>query len=165
MARNETDREDLIRDAVALTERAELQCPDDEQIITVGFRHQEALSIYFGQDPVYQFDPEGRLRRAFVDGLLFRSHQTTLAQLRRVRTESSTLLLRHDLTDSELQLFCSAMREKLQSLCQSLQESRVSVLRAVPDEILVLPKLVPALRRILDRPDDWLSTAIRARRI
>ena len=67
MARNEADREDLMREAVALTERVELFVPGFEELITIGFRSNGAMSIFVGQDPVYQFDPSGRLRRAFAD--------------------------------------------------------------------------------------------------
>ena len=83
MARHEDDREDLMREAVALTDRVELSVDGFESLITIGFRSNSAMSIFLGPDAVYHFDPEGRLRRAFVDGLLFRSQHTTLAMLRR----------------------------------------------------------------------------------
>jgi hypothetical protein len=102
MARNEADREDLIREAVALTERAELQCTSFPEAVTVGYRTTGAFSVFFGQDPVYQFDPDYRLRRAFENGSLFRSHETTLARMIRQRTEEQTLLIRSDLLPDEL---------------------------------------------------------------
>lgn len=77
------DREDLMREAVALPDRVELSVPSFDSLITIGFRSNSAMSIFIGSDPVYQFDPEGRLRRAFVAGLMYRSQHTSLAMLKR----------------------------------------------------------------------------------
>ncbi|MFN9976174.1 MAG: hypothetical protein ACK58T_40380, partial [Phycisphaerae bacterium] len=111
--KNEADREDLIREAVALTERAELQAVSFSEIITVGYRTTGAFSVFVGQDPVYQFDPDYRLRRAYVNGFLFRSHETTLARMIRQRTEEQTLLIRSDLLPEELAGFRLKMLNQL----------------------------------------------------
>ena len=70
MARDESDREDLLREATALVERIELAPADaaDDEHIVAGFRRDGALSIYFGADPVYHFNSAGELRRAYCDG-------------------------------------------------------------------------------------------------
>ena len=78
-ARN-PNREDLLREATALVERIELVPHRDRQFdasepIVVGFRADGALSIFFGDDPVYQFNAAGELRRAYCDGLLFKAVQ------------------------------------------------------------------------------------------
>jgi hypothetical protein len=115
MARNEADREDLMREAVALTERVELSVPGFEELITIGFRSNGAMSIFVGQDPVYQFDPSGRLRRAFVDGFLFRSQHSGLARLERVRTESEVQLLRYDLPPARVFCFSAGHERHVES--------------------------------------------------
>ena len=69
MTRQESDREDLIREAVAMPERGEFRVPGLDELVTVGFRTTAAMSVFIGQDPVYQFDPAGRLRRAFANGV------------------------------------------------------------------------------------------------
>ena len=84
MARQEVDREDLIAEAVALRRRIELALPGCDNPVVAGYRSTGALSLYFGADPVYQFDERGRLRRAFVGGHLYRTQGTTLAELTRV---------------------------------------------------------------------------------
>jgi hypothetical protein len=159
MARNEADREDLIREAVALTERVELFVPGFEDLITIGFRSNRAMSIFVGQDPVYQFDPSGRLRRAFVDGFLFRSQHSGLARLERVRNESNVQLLRYDLSSSECSAFQKAMKETFHRILVQLQEKAVRVERCMPETAELLPVIQIAIAAIIDA-EEWLSPEI-----
>ena len=62
MAKHEASREDLIRDAVAMVDRAEYVSAAAETVV-VGFRSSGAISFYFGDQPVYQFSTERKLRR------------------------------------------------------------------------------------------------------
>jgi hypothetical protein len=120
------------------------------------------MSIFIGQDPVYQFDSEGRLRRAFVDGLLYRSHHTTLAMLKRERSETQTLLLRTDLPDDALQSFRGTMLLSLGLLEQKLNSAAFSIRRSVPDSVSHITRIQSALAGIrLAEP--WLSRTIRRR--
>lgn len=162
MARYEDDREDLIREAVALPNRVELSVAGFDELITIGFRPNSAMSIFIGQDPVYQFDAESRLRRAFVGGLLYRSQHTTLAMLRRERTESQTLLLRTDLDDSELELFRHTMQGLLAMLHQKLTASEYETLRSVPETADHVSRILAACDAVR-LADPWLSPAIRRR--
>jgi len=134
MSRHETDREDLIAEATALQERVELQAPGAAAPAVAGFHRDGRLSIYFGPDPVYHFDPEGRLRRAFVDGNLYRSRGDTLSRLTRERTETTTSLVRHDLNQEELTNFLKRMRSRLEELQRQFAEGAIVVLRQVPSE-------------------------------
>ncbi len=162
MARNEANREDLIREAVALTERAEFRINGSIELVTIGFRTTRAMSVFIGQDPVYQFDPEGRVRRAFVDGFLFRSQHTTLARMVRERTETQTLLVRTDLNESELADFRSRMLSVLQSLQQSIMNGSAVISRSVPSDINLVPQVVSAIELALSA-SPWLSGEIRRR--
>ena len=148
MAVHESDREDLMREAVALVRRIELQVPDEKESVICGFRSNGALSVFFGPDPVYQFDPESRLRRAFVDGLLYRTQGTTLAQLKRQRSEDVTELLRRDLCVDELNEFLKTMRIRLQQLLSALETNEVVVLKQVPENQSIVRELIDALGRI-----------------
>ena len=67
MARSEHDAEDLIRDATALTERAEFRLPDAAHPVIVGFRPDGCASFFFGLDEVFHFNSQANLRRANVD--------------------------------------------------------------------------------------------------
>jgi len=79
MARSEPES-DLMRDATGLVRRVELDWPGDDRPLVAGFRRDEVLSFYFGESPVYQFDADGRLRRAFLDPDRYRTQGNTLAR-------------------------------------------------------------------------------------
>ncbi|RLT20103.1 MAG: hypothetical protein DWI29_04335 [Planctomycetota bacterium] len=162
MAQHEGDREDLMREAVALPDRVELSVDGFDALITIGFRANSAMSIFIGQDPVYQFDPEGRLRRAFVDGRLYRSQHTTLAMLKRERTDTQTLLLRTDLAEDALQSFRGTMLFSLQLLEQKLNAAAFSIRRSVPESVSHITRIQSALAGIR-LAKSWLSPTIRRR--
>lgn len=69
MARHSSHREDLIQDATAMVDRAEF-VSNDARVVVAGFRPEGACSFYFGEQPVYQFTAEPKLRRVFLDGIL-----------------------------------------------------------------------------------------------
>ena len=162
MARHEADREDLMREAVALTQRIELRVSGFDDLITIGFRANRAMSVFMGQDPVYQFDSEGRLRRAYAGGFLYRSQHQTLARLQRFRTNQETQLLRYDLNEQELVDFREAMRSTLQSVLDKLQQHTVEVVRSVPEDLTLLEMIQAALDLVL-KSDRWLSVQINRR--
>jgi hypothetical protein len=154
MARVESDREDLMAEVIALVRRIELQVPGQDQPVIVGFRANGWLSIYFGPDPMYQFDQQGRLRRAFVGGLLYRTQGSTLAQLRRQRTDVETTLLRRDLTEVELVEFQSVMLRGISSLHGELVDRKVVLLRQVPaEDDPLIDDLAARLDRVLKSPE------------
>ncbi len=152
-------------EATALVERSEIACAAFRDPVVLGFRRDGSFSLFLGQDPVYQFDVAARLRRAFRDGLLYRSQHSGLAQLRRIRTATETILQREDLTAEQLDEFRNAMVATVGRLLQALESSAYQVCRSVPDSCFVVPRVIPYLRRIVESPDPWLSSAIRARRI
>lgn len=162
MARHEADREDLIREAVALKTRIEWDVPGEPEPVVTGVRADLSLSVFFGQDPVYHFNPEGQLRRAFVDGFLFRTQRDTLARLHRKRSESETTLLRNDLTEAELAEFLAAMRTRLAALRDALQSEAATELRSVIDESLVAD--FPVAIQTAESASPPLAPAIAARR-
>ncbi len=149
MARQETDREDLMQEATGLIRRAEWQVPFQADVVVAGFKRNGGCSIYFGADPVYQFDTDGCLRRAFAQGDLWRTQGTTLARLKRERTETESGFQRHDLTNSELIEFLREVRQRLGVLLTSLDCGAARLLRQVPDEADVTAELVSALRLVL----------------
>ena len=87
MAREESERENLLRDATAFRERVEFQVTgvDGPQIVFVGFRDEGGASFFFDQDPVFHFNSAGQLRRAFVDDRLLKAEHGELVAMRRVR--------------------------------------------------------------------------------
>jgi hypothetical protein len=120
MARTESDREDLLREATALVDRVELRVVGQCEPVTAGFRRDGSLSIFFGSDPVYQFNAAGQLRRAFVDGLLYKADQGRLVSLRRERTAAQVVLQRTELEVAVTAQFLQTMRDRLSRLLAAL---------------------------------------------
>ena len=153
MARVEADREDLLKEAVALVRRAELQSSPDEDSIMVGFRNTGWLSIYFGPDCMYQFDEAGRLRRAYIDGLLYRTQGAALAQLERQRSDTETALIRRDLSESALSAFRAATFAKITWFLDQLAKGSITALRQIPsDDALLIQDIVEFLNAVLTSP-------------
>lgn len=161
MARNESNREDLLREATALVERIELvphataSAVSDNLArdvpIVAGFRSDGALSIFFGQDPVYQFNAAGELRRAYCEGLLFKAVRGQLISLDRVRTANEVRLLRIELTDAEQVAFLARMTGDMGELSQLLAANDYEVRGQVPHDADVLGRV----RQWLANREEW----------
>ena len=160
MARHKTDREDLMAEATALRQRVELKLPGVADHVVAGFRDSGGCSVYFGADPVFHFDADGALRRAFVAGDLYRSQGKTLARLTRTRTDREVHLVRHDLDPAELAGFLAAMSGHLERLHGALADESARVVQQVPAEADVRPRLL-ALLSVASRGQ--LSETIRKR--
>ncbi len=150
-----------MQDATALVRRVEFSVSCKQPIVT-GFRKTNFLSIYFDQDPVFHFDDHGRLRRAFVDGYLYRTQGKTLARLTRQRNEQSTELLRYDLSDEELRSFRERLIQQLSSLLNAMQKGDSRVVRQIPDNVDVMNELQRAMVAILNC-DPWLAPRIKGK--
>jgi len=142
MTRQENPREDLLAEATALVERAELEIAGGAEPVVVGFRAGGATSIFFGQDAAYHFDAANRLRRAYVAGLLFKADRGRLASLARRRTEREVQLIRHDLTDAEQESFLAELHERIARLRQALAGGAARWLRQVPPDANVPSRIV-----------------------
>ena len=129
--RVEADREDLLAEAVNLRERTELQVPGFDHPVTIGCNDLGHWSFYFGAEPMYRFDAQGRLRRAVRDGKLYRTQGTTLAELTRVRFEHETQLQRRDLSLSEVDAFLATVQADLSLLRVEFSAGRCPPLREV----------------------------------
>src|SRR5262245_31642532 len=148
MARHPEEREDLLREASALVVRAELHVDGLAEPIVVGFRREGAASFYFGENVVYQFNSENRLRRAFDRGTLLKCEQGRLFRLTPSRTTQSSELIRHELTSEESTRFLSAARERLRQLHAALVERHVRILGQVPESLDVIQRIRDWLERL-----------------
>jgi hypothetical protein len=151
MARQESDREDLLREATALVERAELVVAGEHEPVTVGFRKDGSLSVFFGGDPVYQFNAAGQLRRAFASGLLYKAERGRLVELRRERSAAEVALVRRELTPKETTALLTAAKMRLTSLQTTLATGDYKVTGQVPAD-----------RDIVSRVRDWLDQYLRS---
>jgi hypothetical protein len=147
MARDESNREDLLREATALVERIELipKGETDGEHIVAGFRRDGALSIFFGEDPVYQFNAAGELRRVYRDGKLLKATGGRLAALQRVRTQTEVQLVRHELSPEEEAAFMSQMNERLRHFSKLIDANLLDVVGQVPADADVLSRLKKCL--------------------
>ena len=150
MARHESEREDLMAEAVALSPRIALHLSAEFPEVIAGFRKGGRWSLYFGEDPAYHFEASGALRRAYVQGKLYRAEGETLAELVRVRAETQTQLVRTDLSLTECARFLEQMRAAVQTLWHALETDTCSVLQQLPAEPDCRPELQQALRVILE---------------
>lgn len=149
MARIEAEREDLMREATALVPRVELRIPGMNGPIVAGYRADGRVCFYFNAECYYQFDAQGGLRRAYVHEHLYRTQGTKLAELTRQRSESSTELRRRDLADDELARFFEMMSPHAVQLCEAIESGAAVVVRQVPTDESILPRLAQSLRTIL----------------
>lgn len=151
MARIEKDREDLMIEAVAFVRRAEWKFADSDfcSILFTGYKRNGAFSLYLDADPVYQFDANGKLRRAFVDGLIYRTEGKTLARMKRKRTEEESILLRHDLSNKELDLFFHEMKLTLSNLKTEFESQTVELISEINSGSDMRESIIASLTQIL----------------
>ncbi|WP_010584264.1 hypothetical protein [Schlesneria paludicola] len=166
MIPDEHGREDVMREAVSLTQRVELRFPGREDPVVLGFNDLGWLFVYPGRDAMYRFDDQGRLRRAYVEGLLYRTSGQTLAELTRQHEpitsdsdiRSQTILVRRDLTVDELDVFRMHTLELIEALHRSVHDA--TVIRQVPDDRSTgREQFAQGLKRVLDAKS-FLAPAI-----
>jgi hypothetical protein len=148
MARQESDREDLLREATALVERIELAPPaaSEADHIVAGFRREGALSLYFGADPAYHFNTAGELRRAYIDGLLYKAQDARLVSLERVRTDEEVQLLSRQLGGDQQQSILDSMTQRLTQLARQIEAGELRIVGQVPVDADVLGRVASWLK-------------------
>lgn len=147
MAREEADREDLLAEATALVERAELVIEGWADPIVVGFRAVGAASIYFGQVAAYHFNRQGELRRAYLDGRLYKAEGGRLVALERHRTANAVELIRDELDDERTHALLAELAEHSSRLARDMAEGRSDLIGQVPPD-----------RDVVARIAAWLAT-------
>jgi hypothetical protein len=163
MARHESDREDLFAEAVSLVRKL-AGCIENGPLVVAGFRTDDVLVVYFGAEPMLQFDAAGRLRRAFADGCLYRCQGDTLARMVRDRSANETALVRHDLSPAELADFREQLRLLIQPLALALGDGRFAVTRRSPTDDQGLEAAIAIRLETALTVEDWISPAIRGKR-
>lgn len=153
MARNASDREDLLREATALVERAEVELPQLSEHCVFGFRRNGALSLFLGSDPVWQFNPEGQLRRGFFAGCLLKAHRGRLVRLAREQADEATYLRSTPVDEPQLQQILTRLEHDLDLLADALKSQSFRLIGAVPDQ------------NVLDRMLQWCLALSRPVRV
>jgi hypothetical protein len=140
VSRRESDREDLLREATALVERAELTIPEFPDSVVVGFRQGGSASVYFGADEAYHFNTAGELRRAYLGGLLYKAEAGRLVSLKRQRGEATVALVRAELDVREAADLLTRLQCRLTQLRQSLADASFTLVGQVPANIDVVQR-------------------------
>lgn len=147
MAREEHDREDLLREATSLVERVELRVACEVAPVVIGFRRDGCASVYLGASPAYHFNARNELRRAYVADELWKAEDGRLVAMNRERNAERVQLVARGLTDDE-------QAAALADLCQRLRALEADLRTPGGFEIV---GQVPAARDVLARVRDWLS--------
>jgi hypothetical protein len=145
VARREHDREDMLAEATALVERASLQLVGDVEPLVVGFRRDGSSSFYFSPERVYHFNAAGQLRRAYVDGVLYKAAGARLMSMVRKRTPEAVLLESHQLSDAEMTEFLTQLRAHLDRLQAALETNSFQALGQVPQAVNVTARVTAFL--------------------
>jgi len=141
MARSEQDREDILREATALVQRIELELPGQAEPVIVGFRRDGSASLFFGADPVFQFNSQRQLRRAFVAGTLIKAERGRLVSLDRRRTATRVELLRTELNDPSATALLTAAAAAVRSLDGHLRDGSYQTRGQVPESVDVAARV------------------------
>jgi len=152
MARQEQDREDLYAEAIACRERAEIIWPAISEPVLLGWREDGRADCFFGADPVYHFDHQGQLRRAYVGGKLYRTQGETLAELTRERTPTQTVLARIDLSREQCEEFREQMFERIRHLQNALAEQTFTLLRGTLTAAELRDRGAQLCQQVLEAP-------------
>lgn len=132
MARQEVDREDILREATALVKRAEFEVPGLEGSVVIGFRKDGSGSIYIGADLVYQLNSVLQFRRGYLNGDLVKADQGRLVSLRRHRKEDAVSLVRHEFDQEQSTDYLNTLRGHIDQLQHAFQVRTVEVIGQVP---------------------------------
>ena len=119
-----------LRDATALVPRVMLRAADGSDVFA-GFRG-EALSLYFGEDPVYHFTVAGELRRAYVGGRLIKAEGGRLVAMTRRESTAQTVLERCELNADEQRAMLLDIGLRLGGLREALVGSELKIVGTVP---------------------------------
>ena len=156
MARSQQPREELLRDATALVDRVSFQAGDWTEPVVVGFRSNGAASIYFGEDPVYQFNCDNELRRSHWRGKRIKAEQRQLQFLRQQPGSSRLQLSTIALDAHQTNEFLDELTKRLELLRTAVFHRNLRVIGQVPEQ----PDLLPRLQSWLESLDSYPTIAI-----
>lgn len=152
MARHEQDREDLMREATGLTPRAEIASPHLPENLIFGFRREGGLSLFFGADPVYQFNSAGELRRGYVGGNLLKAENGRLAALTRDRQADRLTLWRKEWSDAQVAAFLNELMTRCQAVRDLLESGAFQLVAEVPRDSNAIERLRQFLVNLKQAP-------------
>jgi hypothetical protein len=148
MARDQHERENLLRDATAYARRVEFRDAEGREVF-VGFRASGGASVYLDQDPVYHFTSAGELRRAYVAGELIKAVRRQLVTMHRERTPAEVQLVSRPLDEVTSKALMVTMEAQLTLLADSLRNESLTVVGSVPNDAEVAAEVLAWLEGLL----------------
>jgi len=129
LAKQEVDREDILREATALVNRVELEVSGRAvgDHIVFGFRECGSLAVYFGGEPVYQFNANQALRRAYHQGCLLKAVDCLLVSMRRERQDDKLQLLSTSWDEEKTREFIGQVRRDMMQLAEAITAGEAQV--------------------------------------
>jgi hypothetical protein len=130
LAKQEVDREDILREATALVNRVEVKFSGrvGGDHIVFGFRECGSLAIYFGAEPVYQFNVNQALRRAYHQGCLLKAVDCLLVSMRRERQNGKLELISTSWDDKKTREFIGQVCRDMSQLVEAIEAGEVQVI-------------------------------------
>ncbi len=101
--------------------------------IFVGRRKTGGVSIYFDQDPVYQFTESGKLRRAFIRGKKYAAHVGKLCPITRSTKGGRVALEWQQLDDQQFADFQELWSQRLLHLKNAVSSGSYKIRGQVPE--------------------------------
>jgi hypothetical protein len=135
--------------------RVLLQPPAGDPIFA-GFK-AGAFSLYFGDEPIYHFDREGRWQRAFVKGTHYlKALDTTVQSIDRVREGENLVLKRRTLGFAEASDLDAQVRATALEVLEALGSNRLARVEPPPKARALS---TDALRDMLEQVAGWDAAA------
>ncbi|WP_165228694.1 hypothetical protein [Aquisphaera insulae] len=151
-----TEASCLLQTGALYVSRIGLARGDSSGLVFAGFK-KGSFSLYFGDEPIYHFDLEGRWQRAFVEDIHYlKALDTSTQAVDRVREGSNMVLRRRRLDGSEVRAMDRRVRTMALELLAELRSGRFRH-EAPPDgraRPLESGELFTFLERIADWDDD-----------
>jgi hypothetical protein len=121
-----------------------------------------AFSLYFGDEPIFHFDLEGRWQRAYVDGIHYlKGLDTAVAAIERVREGPNLVLRRRGLTVAETTGLDDQIRSKALEVLERLGTGELLTATPPPPAESIS---VEQLRGFLENVTGWDAAAWLAHR-
>jgi hypothetical protein len=130
-----------------LVERVEAKFDSFDEPVVIGFRENGSACIYFGEEPVFQFNSADQLRRVH-DGYLFKAEQGKLVRLERTRQDGAPVLLRHAMSPSEQTALLDKAQRMMTLLASDLGAKRYGCVRQVPHDAPILERAARWLQQL-----------------
>jgi hypothetical protein len=106
--------------------------------VVIGFRKSGAFSLYWDQDPVFQFDQDQCLRRVFIGSVRYAAHGARLMRLQQRQATSSQPTSRLKLDTVPLSEFDTAqILHRLSSCLQQIRKWLKSPLSSLAENEVV----------------------------